>query len=178
MLAPTLSVITMKKIAVFFLSVAFCAGLYAQQKFGHLNTGNLLEQLPEVALADSLLVKYQDSLATNGQKLVEKFETDYKAYIEEANKGTIPPVQAQQKEAALQKQQQEIEAYRQNMEEKIGARRQAYLKPILTKVDAAIKTVGKEKNYAFIFDTSTGAMLYAMESEDVTSFVKEKLGIK
>lgn len=168
----------MKKITLFFFSLALCLGLKAQQKFGHLNSGNLLEQLPEVALADSLLIKYQDSLAVSGQKLVEKFETDYKAYIEEANKGTIPPVQAQQKEAALQKQQQDIEAYRQNMEEKIGMRRQVYLKPILTKVDAAIKEVGKEKNYAFIFDTSTGAMLYALDSEDVTNLVKAKLGMK
>lgn len=168
----------MKKITLFVLFLAFCAGLKAQQKFGHLNSGNLLEQLPEVILADSLLIKYQDSLAANGQNLVQKFEVDYKAYIEEANKGTIPPVQAQQKEAALQKQQQEIDAYRQNMEEKMAARRQAYLKPILTKVDAAIKAIGKEKNYAFIFDTSTGAMLFALDSEDVTSLVKAKLGLK
>jgi outer membrane protein len=99
-------------------------------------------------------------------------------HIEEANKGTLPPVQAKQKEEVLQKQQQEIEAYRQEMDQKIGARRQAYLKPILEKVDAAIKAIGKEKNYAFIFDTSTGGTLFALESEDLSAAVKAKLGLK
>ncbi len=168
----------MKKISFLFFTLAFCASLQAQQKFGHINSGNLLEQLPEVTVADTLLMKYQDSLSMKGQKMVEKFETEYKAYIEEANKGTLPPVQAQQKEAALQKQQQEIEAYRQDVESKIGVRRQAYLKPILMKVDAAIKSIGKEGNYAFIFDTSTGGTLFALEAEDITPIVKAKLGLK
>jgi outer membrane protein len=168
----------MKKLSFLFLALAFCASLQAQQKIGHLNSGNLLEQLPEVALADSLLAKYRDSLLVTGEKLVQKFETDYKAYIEEANKGTLPPVQAKQKEEGLQKQQQGIEAYRQEMDEKIGLRRQAYLKPILEKVDAAIKSIGKDKNYSFIFDTSTGGTLFALESEDVTAAVKAKLGLK
>jgi outer membrane protein len=169
----------MKKLSfLFFITLAFCASLQAQQKFGHLNSGNLLEQLPAVAKADTMLAKYRDSLVVKGEALVAKFETDYKAYIEEANKGTLPPVQAKQKEDVLQKQQQEIEAYRQEMDQKIGARRQAYLKPILEKVDAAIKAIGKEKNYAFIFDTSTGGTLFALESEDLSAAVKAKLGLK
>lgn len=168
----------MNRISLLFFSLAFCANLNAQQKFGHLNSGNLLEQLPEVAVADSLLTKYQDSLSMKGQKMIEKFEIDYKAYIEEANKGTLPPVQAQQKEAALQKQQQDLEAYRNEMDEKLTIRRQAYLKPILAKVDVVIKAIGKENNYAFIFDTSTGGTLFALESEDITALVKAKLGLK
>jgi outer membrane protein len=168
----------MKKLSFLFFALAFCASLQAQQKMGHLNSGNLLEQLPEVAKADTLLAKYRDSLIAKGQLLVVKFEADYKAYIEEANKGTLPPVQAKQKEEALQKQQQGIDAYRQEMDQKIGARRQAYLKPILEKVDGAIKSIGKEKNYAFIFDTSTGGTLFALESEDISAAVKAKLGLK
>lgn len=161
-------------------SILFFLGLNlnAQQKFGHLNSGNLMEEMPEVAIADSMLVKYQDSLAVKGQAMMKKFETEYQAYIEEANKGTLPPVEQQKKEASLQKQQQDIEAYRQEMDEKIGLRRQTYLRPILTRVNDAIKMVGKENNYAFIFDTSTGATLYALESEDVTKLVKAKLGMK
>jgi outer membrane protein len=168
----------MKKLVI--LTFAFCIsiGAYAQQKFGHLNTGNLLESLPEVALADSLLMKYQDSLAIKGQELVKTFEKDYTAYIDEVNKGLLPPVQQQQKEAGLQKQQETIEAYKNEMETKIGLRRQAYLKPILSRVDEEIRKIGKENNYAFIFDTSTGATLFALESEDLTQLVLKRLGKK
>jgi hypothetical protein len=48
----------------------------------------------------------------------------------------------------------------------------------LAKVDVAIKAIGKENNYAFIFDTSTGGTLFALESEDITALVKAKLGLK
>ncbi|MFZ4542513.1 MAG: OmpH family outer membrane protein [Saprospiraceae bacterium] len=168
----------MKKLVILTLALCISIGAYAQQKFGHLNTGNLLESLPEVALADSLLMKYQDSLAVKGQELVKTFEKDYTAYIDEVNKGLLPPVQQQQKEAALQKQQETIEAYKNEMETKIGLRRQAYLKPILSKVDEEIRKIGKENNYAFIFDTSTGTTLFALESEDLTQLVLKRLGKK
>lgn len=168
----------MKKLLFFFFALSSTISTFAQQKFGHINTGNLLEKLPEVALADSLLVKYQDSLAVKGQELVKAFETAYTSYIDEVNKGTLPPVQQQQKEASLQKQQEGIEAYKNEMDTKIAARRQAYLKPILSKVDEVIRKIGKENNYAFIFDTSTGATLFALESEDLTNLVLSKLGVK
>jgi outer membrane protein len=57
-------------------------------------------------------------------------------------------------------------------------RRQVLLKPILEKIDVAVKAVGKEGGYTFIFDTSSGSMLFATESEDITSLVKTKLGMK
>lgn len=168
----------MKKILLFLITSSMAFFASAQQKFGHINTGNLLEKLPEVALADSLLMKYQDSLAIKGQDLVKAFETSYTSYMEEVNKGLLPPVQQQQKEAALQKQQETIEAYRDEMETKIAARRQAYLKPILSRVDETIRKYGKENNYAFIFDTSTGSTLFALDSDDLTNIILAKISAK
>lgn len=168
----------MKKLTFLFLAFGLSLSAQAQQKCAHLNSGNLLEGLPEVKVAEEKLVKYQDSLATKGQQMYEQFEVAYKAYIEEANKGNFTPIQAKQKEEGLQKQQQNIEAYRGEVEEKLTIRRQAYLKPILDRVDETIKSVGKEGNYTFIFDSSTGGMLFAQDTEDITAIVKAKLGIK
>jgi outer membrane protein len=163
------------KMAVFCLLFVGINTVSAQ-KFGHMNAGNFLEGLPEVRKADSLLVLYQDTLSNKGKLMLTKFEADYKAYIEEANKGTLPPVQAQQKEAGLQKQNDDLEKYRTEAQQKIELRRQILLKPILEKIDVAVKAVGKENGYTFIFDTSNGAMLFALESEDVTPMVKKKIG--
>jgi outer membrane protein len=165
------------KITFLFLFLTGTTMLSAQ-KFGHMNAGNFLESMPEVRLADSLLVLYQDTLANKGKLLYDAFEKDYKAYIEEANKGTLPPIQAQQKEAALQKQNEEIEKYRSEAQRRVDVRRQSLLRPILLKIDTAVKAVGKENNYTFIFDTSNGSMLFALDSEDITPMVKKKLGMK
>jgi outer membrane protein len=164
---------------VFMLATMLLLTVAAQaQKFGHINVGNLLEQFREVKSADSTMLKLRDGLSVKGQEMVKKAEADYAKYIEDANKGILTPVESQKREADLQKQQADIESYRQKVGQDLETKRQELLKPILDRVENAITAVGKENKYTFIFDTSTGAMLFAAESNDVTPMVKAKLGIK
>ena len=163
------------------LLVVFAALLTAQtasaQKFGHLNSGNLLELMPEVKAANDALKVYGGKLETRRDSLAKVFQDAYTAYAKAAQEGTVPPKEAQVKEAELQKMQDAGQQFETAMQQLVGAQRDALLSPILKKVDDAIKAVGKEGNYLFIFDTSTGATLYALESEDVMPLVKTKLGI-
>ena len=63
-------------------------------------------------------------------------------------------------------------------QQQIAAKREALFKPILDKAEQAIKAVGKEHQYDYIFDTSTGSFIYADESHNVMPLVKAKLGVK
>ena len=47
--------------------------------------------------------------------------------------------------------------------------------PILKRAEAAIVEVAKENTYAYIFDTSAGAVVYAQPSDNVMDIVKKKL---
>jgi outer membrane protein len=98
--------------------------------------------------------------------------------MQDSNAGIITPAQAKVMEADLQKQQEAIDKYRQEITGQLEQKRQELLKPILEKIDIAIKAIGKENGYAMIFDISAGSMLYAMESQDITGLVKAKLGLK
>ena len=64
------------------------------------------------------------------------------------------------------------------MKNKIAAKREELYKPILEKLNKAVRDVSKELGYILVFDTSTNALLYGDESLDVTERVKTKLGIK
>jgi len=75
----------------------------------------------------------------------------------------------------LQKKEQEIMKFEQEMQQKLGSKEQELLNPILAKVNNAIQAVAKENSFQFIFDTSSGVLLYADESQDITSMVKAKL---
>ena len=58
---------------------------------------------------------------------------------------------------------------------------QKLLAPLQEKISKAIKEVGDEKGYAYIIDISTqnSPIVYINDaSEDATSLVKTKLGIK
>lgn len=49
----------------------------------------------------------------------------------------------------------------------------------MTKATNAIKEVAKENGFTYIFDMSSGAILFASEtSEDILPLVKKKLGIQ
>jgi len=164
---------------LFFVAILFCfsIGLFAQ-KIGHINTGILLEGMPEVTSANSQLETFQKQLVTKGQQMVQGLQTEYNTFVAEAQKGTMAPKVQQEKQEALQKKQQEIAKYEQEVQAKITAKQEELLTPILTKVDNAIKAVGKEGGYLFIFDESVpNTILFADKSLDITDTVKAKLGI-
>jgi outer membrane protein len=166
----------MKKIVLTFFISALFSMTYAQ-KIGHMNSGNFLALLPETAKADSVLKIYQTDLMLKGDTLAKSFDTEYKAFVEAYNAGTLSAQQAQKRQEYLQKQQQLLQTYAQDVEEKVGILRKQLLQPILIRLDEALKIVAKENGYEMIFDTATGAALFAQDSDDVTPLVKKKMGI-
>jgi len=157
------------------LVMLFAVASLSAQKFGYVNSQQLLQESPEVKAADTQMETYQKSLMTKGETMVKELEADYNKYMQEASGKTLSPVQMQQREADLTAQQQAIQKYEQEVQEKIYIKREQLLKPIIDKINTAIEAVGKEGGYTMIFDTSTGALLHATESEDVINLVKAKL---
>lgn len=149
----------------------------AQQKFGHLNSGNLLDLMPEVKQADNNLLSFREGITVDFQTKVEKFQKKYEEFATQVQSGNLAERDQQMKEQELNMEQQELVQMEQEIQQKIMVKREQLLAPILEKVDEAIKSVGKEDNYAFIFDTSTGATLFALDSDDVTEKVKAKLNL-
>lgn len=146
------------------------------QKFGYVNVTLLLESLPEVQVADKELATLQEQLLTDGQAQVAAFEKAYLAYMEQVNNGDLSKVQMAEMEQELTQEQQAIASLEQEVQNKIMVKREELLKPILERVDVAIKAVGKEGGFTFIFDSSLqGAMLYAPEGDDIVELVKAKL---
>jgi outer membrane protein len=148
------------------------------QKLGHINLGNLIAEMPEAARADSTLVLYQKQESMKGDSIAVLFQKEYKVFVEAYNAGTLSATQAQKRQEELQKQQQIIQAYANDVQQKVEILRKQLLQPILAKLDDAIRAIGVENAYTAIFDTSEGAMLFALESEDVTPLVKKKLGLQ
>ena len=173
---------TLRKIAfVIFAVVMITASsnpLLAQTKYGHLNYGNLLEQFPEREVADKELATYRDQLIKKGEARAKAWQDKVMKLQGDAEAGTVPTIKLQERQVALQKEQQEIAAYEQEVIQLISKKRDDLLKPIVDKLNGAIKAEGKENGYSMIFDTSLfNNVLFAEESEDVMDLVKKKLGM-
>jgi outer membrane protein len=165
----------------FFIAVVafFCATSLSAQtlKYGHMNLGNLVEQLPEVTKATAELKVFADKIGMKDDSLTKAFQADYERLAKDYQSGVLTPLQAQNAQAELEKRQQYIQAFEEEAQKVIAAKREELLAPILAKVQEAIKMVAKENGYSMVFDTSSGAALYALETEDITPLVKKKMGI-
>ncbi len=147
------------------------------QKFGYLNSAQLLSEFPEVKAADSQLETYQKQLVGEGEAMVKKLEAKFQAYSKEAQEGLLSQVQMAKKEEELGKEQQRIQSFELEVQNKILAKREELYKPILDKLKVAIEAIGSENGYTMIFDSSAGTILHASDSENVMNLVKAKLGI-
>lgn len=171
----------MKKLQIITLSLFLlaAAGSLKAQKFGHLNSGNLLVQIAETKAADEKLKVYQDSLIALGEAKAKKLEEDFNSFAMEYRQGNIPPATAQQKQAEFQQREAELAELEEQIMEQVSARREELIAPILSRVQTAINEVGKEGGYTMIFDTSIfNTILFAQDSDDIEPLVKAKLGIK
>lgn len=163
-------------IIMLFIAIASQA---EAQKFGHLNSGNILVQLPETFVADSLLKIYQDSLVVIGSVRADSLEAEYMAFAKEYQAGNVPPIKAQQKQDEFRKRQEELAQYEDAVIELVAKKREKLIGPILQNLQVAINEVGKEGGYTMIFDTSTfNTILFAQEGDDLEPLIKAKLGIK
>lgn len=161
-------------LVLFFLA---SANKLSAQKFGYVNSIQLLSELPEITTADASILEYQNTLISKGEAMVKTFEANYQLYMQEAQSGNLTAVQQQQKEGALSLEQQEIQKYEYEVQNLIAQKREEMYAPILERVRSTIEAVGKENGYTMIFDSSVGGILSADDNDDVSAMVKSKLGI-
>lgn len=166
------------RIVPILIFLCFSGVVSAQQKLGHLNSGNILEKMPEVIQANKVMQHLQDSLKIEYDTKSAKFQSTYQLALKAVNDGLVTPIEQSKKEAELNDMQTELTNFQKLSETIIGLRKQALLQPVLTKLQDAVKAVAKENGYAYIFDVSGGSMLFANDSEDCSKLVEAKLGLK
>ena len=166
-----------------FIQLAFAALLLVAatstatfaQKFGYVNSSEILAELSDMKQAESNLEALQKQLQKKGQGMVQTFQTEYQALQQKVQSGTLSPKQQQDEAAKLQAKEEEIAKFEQEMVAQIQKKRAELLEPIYAKVNEAIAAVAKENGYQFIFDQQV--LLFGEESQDVSPMVKAKLGI-
>ncbi len=169
----------MKKVCLVLivLSIAFAGNAQQKLKFGHLNSNDLLETMPDKATAQKTLQDFSKQLEDQLLAMQEELEKKYNEYLEK--KDNMTDLIKKNKEEELMSLQQRIQTFQTNAQQELQKKEQELLKPIIDKAKKAIEDVCKENGYTYVFDTGTGALLYyPKDSDDILPLVKKKLGIK
>jgi outer membrane protein len=165
-----------------FIICALCAicgftTANAQAKFGHVNTQEIIQAMPEFATARADI-----------EKLTQQYEADLKSMQDELQKkadafekeqATLPENIKTRRNQELQDLYQRIQQTYQDNQQALGKAQQEKMQAITTKVLDAIKAVGQEGGYVYVMDMSAGIPYISTTlSTDVTVQVKAKLGLK
>ena len=163
----------LKKIALLLLLIAPMS-VFAQ-KFGHVKFAEILTVMPEYTKAQTDIQaqqkQYEDEMKRASDELTKKF-TEYQQ--EQAN---LPKNIQERRQKELQEKGMQFQADAQQQLQKAYAE---MMEPIYKKIDDAIKAVGQEGGYVYIFDLNRTDIPFVNESlsTDVTPAVKGKLGLK
>jgi len=164
-----------------FLFLAFFALSFSAdaQKYGYVNSDQLLASTPDFKQMEPQLESLQKVLQKKGEQMVANLQRESQTAQADLEAGKMSPVQQQAKQEELQKMQNDIMEFEQKMQQQMLTKRNELLEPILVKINDAIQAVAKEQGFTMLFNGSPGAgiLLYAQETQDVTASVKSKLGI-
>jgi outer membrane protein len=149
-------------------------GISAQDKFGHLNSQELLQLMPERSIAEQKLQALNTQLEERLRVLMAAYQSEVQAF--QSLPEDTPTSTANDMRDGILDMEKRIQDFQVNAENDLNKKQQELLSPMLEKVQKAIEDVGKENGFLYIFDISTGAVVYT-GGEDVTSLVKTKLGI-
>lgn len=160
-----------------FLIAAVCLSTVASfgQKFGHINGQRLVEKMPEYKVAYQELTTFKQQFETALQSMQKEYEAMIVSYQEEEKKGA-PKVILETKVRDIQAKQQGIMDFQEQASQEVSNEEIKKVDPILKKAKAAIEAVAKANNFTYVFDESTGALLYS-GGEDITTLVCAHLGI-
>ena len=150
----------------------------ADMKIGYIDSNRIMSELDEVREVKVELEKEQRKLEIEMQNMISKRDSLVQAY-ELQKILLVDENKRMEKEKEIVLLEQNIERFQM---EKFGPNggeiyklQSQLLQPVLSKIDAAIQKIGKERGYNYIMDAVSGALVYAIESHDLTDEVIQEL---
>lgn len=156
----------------------FAAGNVNAQdlKFGHINTAELLQQMPERDSARVKLQNYSQMLQQDMETLQVEYQKKVQTYLEKQE--AYSDLVRQSKEQELQDMQRRIQEFQQTAQQDYAQKESELLQPIMKKAEDAINRVGEANGFIYIFDISAGNIVFhSTKSVDVLPLVKKELGL-
>ena len=149
----------------------------AQAKFGHVNTQEIIQAMPEYTAAkneiDKLTAQYEADLKSMQDELQKKAD----AFDKE--QATLPDNIKQRRQTELQEMYQKIQQSYQDNQQALQKASSEKMQAITAKVLDAIKAVGQAGEFVMINEINAGIPYISTTlSTDVTAQVKTKLGLK
>ena len=166
----------MKKFLIIITVALLCTTGFAQKaKFGHVDYGTIMKEMPGIDSIQTVLLDYQKELEIVGQQMADEFKIKQAEYVNLANSSSSTAI-LKVKEDELMKLYQRLQDFVSSSQLDIQNKQIELLKPFQEQLLAAIKKVAEAEKYTYVFDVTMCA--FHADADDLTNKVKAELGIK
>ncbi len=160
----------MKKFFVALMLIAPTA-MFAQ-KFGHVDTQNIMQSLPEISVINGELQAKQKELENDLTAMQTEFQRKLDDY--EKTQSTMNETKRKETEQEMQDMNNKIQQTYQQSQQTMQQLQQEKMGPVYEKVRKAIESVGKAGAYTYIFEVGS-ALYIGTDSKDLTADVKSEI---
>lgn len=156
--------------------VAASAAVRAQApKLGHIDRQALMLMLPERKDAEAKMQAFAKQLDDRLKAMGEEYQA--KVADAQSRAETMTKTEQQTAMREIQELEQRITSAQEKAKEDLEKQQDELLQPMVDRTNKAIKDVATEGKYTYIFDSSTGMVLFYDGGDDIMPLVKKKLNI-
>lgn len=144
-------------------------------RFGYLSYETALKSMPEYTLVAQKLAQLKEQFQAETLRVEDEFNSKYEDFLE--GQRDFPRTILQKRQSELQElMDKNIKFKEQGHEELAQAEREA-MAPLRIRLIEMLSKIGREKGYAFIYDTDTKALPFLNISfgEDINQLVQDAL---
>jgi len=170
----------MKKIIFIMIAFALCfSGInvdaQGKYKFGHIDSNKLISLMPDRAQAQKKMEEFTKELEDALKSMQDELQVKYQKFV--AEQDSLSDVVKQTKAEEINNLDQRIQQFQVTAQQELQKKESELLQPIYEKAQEAIKEVGEENGFTYIYDGAT-LLYFSKDSQDVLPLVKKKLGIE
>ncbi len=147
------------------------------QKFGHFNSAEIVQAMPEYATAQKEIQNLQQQYENELKRMQDELGKKGEEYNQQRD--SLPENVRQRREQELDELYKRIQQSYQDNQQSLQKTSAEKMQAITTKIMNAVKEVGTSGGYVYIMDTTAGIPYISTTlSTDITSQIKTKLGLK
>jgi outer membrane protein len=169
----------LKKLLILFIAIAPIAAIAQNVKIAYINTHEIITAMPELESIQSQMAAKQEQIETTMRAL----QTEFNSKLEEFERlpETAGEAIRQDRVREITQIQERHQTFAQNSDQEMAQLWQTLFEPVQRRVADAIKAVGDEGAYTFVFDVAmeSSPLVYINDNaSNITQAVKTRLGIR
>jgi outer membrane protein len=149
----------------------------APVKLGHIDRQKLMLMLPERKDAEAKMQAFDKKLDDQLKAMGAEYQTKVADAQQRAEQNQMTETERQMAIREINELEQRIGAAQEKAQEDLAKQEEELLRPMVERTNKAIKEVADSNGFTYVFDTSTGFVLFYDKGVDILPLVKTKLGI-